>query len=103
MTGTSLLAPHGIRAGAPSNVDELYVLYAGGVSPNCGTLSGWARALSAEMDTVFVGKSIVNEAMINLLNEMLYAARTGESTQSVCLCTAPAPTCCWVSSGGLIH
>ncbi len=65
-------------AGAPSNVDELYTLWAGGRIPNCGTLSGWARMLGNEMNTVFVGKSILNEAVVNLLTEMLYAARSGE-------------------------
>lgn len=76
-------------------MDELYALWAGGRSPNCGTLSSWARTLGNEMDTVFVGQSIVNEAMVNLLTEMLHAARTGESALAGYVRTAGA------SAGGL--
>ncbi len=65
-------------------MDELYTLWAGGRNPNCGTLAGWARTLGNEMNTVFVGKSVLNEAMVNLLTEMLYAARSGEPVFVVC-------------------
>ncbi|PNW76133.1 hypothetical protein CHLRE_12g546550v5 [Chlamydomonas reinhardtii] len=62
-------------SGAPHNVDEAWALWAGGAANNCGTLSGWASSLGAAMGTTFLGKSYVNTAMINTVNEMLAAAR----------------------------
>lgn len=59
-------------------MDEAWALWAGGAANNCGTLSGWASSLGAAMGTTFLGKSYVNTAMINTVNEMLAAARLCE-------------------------
>lgn len=67
-------------SGAPHNLDEAWVLYAGAHPDLCTSLYSIAKTLAAEMGTSYAGRAAVNWAVTGYMNDIQYYTMTGNST-----------------------
>jgi hypothetical protein len=74
-------------------VDESWALWTSGVKASCGSMMAWANTFAADLQTSYLGRSPLHQAVVATFNELQASGRrdNGEHRLQPRLCYSSQP------------